>query len=109
MEFTSLAQLKKFVINFGEMMSIEHESRFIASDTLIDIDIIIEWAKCLKKYKAAFPLNIYYREHGTFTDWNRCVEVKNDIEYWSKQSLGKMILNYDSTTKKYTAKFSRAW
>ena len=109
MEFNSLAQLKKFVINFGEMMSVEHGSHFIASDTLIDIDIINEWAKTLKKFKCSFPLFIYYRGNGTFTDWNRCVEVKNDLEYWAKESLGKMILNYDPMTKKYSAEFSKTW
>lgn len=109
MEFNSFAQLKKFIANFGEIMSIEHESRLIASDTKIDINVMKEWFATLKKHKASFPLNIYYREHGTFTDWNRCVEVKNDIEYWGYQSLGKMILNYDPMTKIFTVEFSKTW
>ena len=109
MNFNSFAQVKKFIKNFGEMMSIEHGSRLIASDTEIDINMITKWYSTIKKSKVSFPFSIYYREHGTFTDWDRMCTIENDIEYWSYQSLGKMILTYDTIAKTFKAEFSKTW
>ena len=109
MEFNSFAQVKKFIKNFGEMMSIKHGSRLIDSDTEIDINMITNWYSSIKKCKVSFPLNIYYREHGTFTDWDRMYTIENDIKYWGYQSLGKMILTYDPMTKIFNAEFSKTW
>ena len=93
--FNKPSAVIKFVRSFGESMAIEHGSSLIAGDAHIDADTLSQWAL---KQQIDGPLKIYFREHGTFTNFAQ--QTQHLIEFWEKELLGVLNIEVVKVDKK---------
>lgn len=80
-----------FVNSFGTSMSLILGSSFVCSDVAIDVDTL----KRLKLLETSVgkTLKIYFRKHGTFTNFTSNPE--HDIDFWSEKNEIVGILNIE--------------
>ena len=82
---TKVKDVANFVRSFGESMALVHGSSLIASDTEIDATSLQE-DKLLLTGCTLRTLCIYFRKHGTFTNFYK--DPSSDFEFWKNQAIG---------------------
>ena len=86
-----------FVRSFGESMALVHGSSLIASDAEIDATSLQEDKLLLTGYPLR-TLYIYFRKHGTFTNFYK--DPSSDFEFWKNQAIGILKIEPQSKSPK---------
>lgn len=95
---TKVKDVANFVRSFGESMALLHGSSLIASDAEIDATSLQEDKMLLTGGYPLRTLCIYFRKHGTFTNFYK--DPSSDFEFWKNQAIGILKIEHQLKSSK---------